>query len=106
MGKRRLGLWLRLRLARAQVERAWSEGKRVVVNDVRFVNEADAIEAMGGFLIRVDRSGLVAGEHPSEQEQARIVAHWTVRNEGDLLDLEMALTSAFIFALHTAGIAA
>lgn len=73
---------------------------------VRFVNEADAIEAMGGFLIRVGRPGLVAGEHPSEQEQTRIVAHWTVRNEGDLLDLETALTSAFIFARHTGGIAA
>ena len=57
-----------------------------------------AIEAMGGFLIRVDRPGLVAGSHPSEQEQARIVAHWTVRNEGDLIDLETALTSAFVFA--------
>ncbi|WP_353744879.1 MULTISPECIES: hypothetical protein [Methylobacterium] len=105
-GRKCVGGDVWLRLARAQVERAWGEGKRVVVDDVRFLNEADAIEAMGGFLIRVDRPGLVAGSHPSEQEQARIVAHWTVRNEGDLIDLETALTSAFVFARHTAGIAA
>lgn len=44
----------------------------VVVDDVRFPNEAQAIRDLGGVLWRVDRPGLVTGNHPSESVQAQI----------------------------------
>jgi len=38
----------------------------IVADDVRFPNEAEAIKAMGGKLIRIIRPGLVAADHKSE----------------------------------------
>jgi hypothetical protein len=52
---------------RAGMMRAASIDGPVVVTDVRFPNEAEAISAAGGVLVRIDRPGLVStDEHPSE----------------------------------------
>jgi hypothetical protein len=68
-------------------ERAAAAGPRVVVTDVRFENEADEIESLGGKLIRVTRAGIEAANgHVSEtaldQRSALIVP-----NDGTLSDL-------------------
>lgn len=39
----------------------------VVVDDVRFQNEAGIIQHMGGIVVRIDRDGYKPGEHASEQ---------------------------------------
>jgi hypothetical protein len=44
---------------------------RVVVEDVRFPNEVELIRARGGVLWRIDRPGLTAGRHVSEQLEVR-----------------------------------
>lgn len=41
-------------------------GDRVVIPDVRYVNEAETIQARGGLVIRVDRPNYVASGHSSE----------------------------------------
>jgi hypothetical protein len=43
---------------------------RVVVPDVRFINEAEAIKAAGGVVIKVNRPGHVPSGHVSETELA------------------------------------
>lgn len=39
----------------------------VVVDDVRFENEAAAVRSLGGKVIRIHRPGLAVGDHASEQ---------------------------------------
>jgi hypothetical protein len=55
-------------------------GDRVVVDDVRFSNEADAIRALGGTIWRVYRPGIVAASHASEQAQAEITEDVLITN--------------------------
>jgi hypothetical protein len=61
----------------------------VVVDDVRFPNEAAAIKSEGGFLWRIDRPGIeaMAHDHPSERFQAQIATDITLVNETNLFDL-------------------
>lgn len=64
------------------------EGMPVVVTDVRFPNEADAIEAAGGVLVRIIRPGLTdADQHVSETALDYRPVSWTVWNTGDVADL-------------------
>lgn len=58
----------------------------VVVPDVRFVNEADAIRERGGLIIRVTRPGCVSDGHASEALDFEPDIY--VANEGGLADLE------------------
>lgn len=53
--------------ALAECDLALTDGRGVVIDDVRFPNEADAIRARGGLLVRITRPGLAAqGGHVSE----------------------------------------
>lgn len=64
-GRRVLGedIWVNAALARVK------DGERIVIPDMRFVNEADAIKSAGGRTIRVSRKGVEApNEHPSEHD--------------------------------------
>jgi hypothetical protein len=62
----------------------------VVVSDVRFHNEAEAIRDRGGFLIRIDRPGRHAEGHVSETALAGFEG-WdaVIVNDGTVQDLEM-----------------
>lgn len=52
---------------RNRARRILDEGGSVVITDVRFPNELDLIEDLGGFHVHIDRPGLVASDpHPSE----------------------------------------
>jgi hypothetical protein len=63
-------------------------GNRVVVDDVRFVNEAEAIRRLGGKLAYIHRRGLVADtQHQSEREIALIGCDYTVYNDSDIPSL-------------------
>jgi hypothetical protein len=57
-------IWLRLWAAQAD------RFDRVVVDDVRFPNEVDLIRRRGGEIWRIERPGLKAGGHVSEQLDA------------------------------------
>lgn len=80
------GVWVRAAMLDVDAWRA--DGTDVVVTDVRFQNEADAIIAAGGRLVRVHRDTLAATDrHVSETEQASIRCHRVIRNGGTLADL-------------------
>lgn len=83
--------------------RLWMRGVdalgAVVVDDVRFANEADAIRRMGGLVIRIDRDGAgsrVAPSHASEQIAA-IRCNAIIPNNGT--EAELAERLAGVVAL-------
>ena len=75
----------------------WLKGstdmKNIVVDDVRFLNEAEAVRNQGGILIRLTRPDIVTGgTHASETEQMEIVVDHTINCEpGDHEDLYQKL---------------
>lgn len=55
------------------------ENNNVVVDDVRFINEAKAVSYRGGVLVRLKRDDITdGGDHASEVEQDKIVADFTI----------------------------
>lgn len=79
-------LWVRTGLVKAEEIRA--EGEPVAITDVRYPNEAEAIRAAGGALVRVVRPGLVSeDEHVSETALDDFPTDYTVTNDGTLDDL-------------------
>ncbi|WP_432118491.1 hypothetical protein [Streptomyces sp. bgisy032] len=76
-----------IRAAFAEIRRARATGHPVVVTDVRYVNEADALLAAGFAVVRVQRPGLDPGQHVSEREMLDYPADTTVVNDGSLEDL-------------------
>ena len=75
-------------------------GGLVVVDDVRFSNEARAIWARGGRVIRIERRGAAAGDHVSEHLPPDM-CDVTVNNDGD----KQALAHAVAVALSKAAAA-
>ena len=59
----------------------------VVVSDVRMPNEAAAITAAGGVLIRVDRPGTSAGTHATEAGASTMAVDAVLLNDGSLEQL-------------------
>lgn len=58
--------------------------KNVVIDDVRFETEADAIRSLGGIIIRVDRDSADKTDlHPSEIEGYNIRPKFTIDNNKD-----------------------
>jgi hypothetical protein len=73
--------------------RVMDEERPVVITDVRFPNEADAIEAAGGVLVRVHRPGLPDDDrHVSETALDDRLCTWHIANEGGLPELRAAAT--------------
>src|SRR5690606_2872683 len=71
--------WLRAGLGAAREHRSFD--RAVVITDVRYANEADAIRADGGILVRVVRPGLVSSDtHDSEVELDAYVTDAVVHN--------------------------
>lgn len=59
----------------------------VVITDVRFPNEYDAIHSRGGLLVRVTRPGLIHLDHVSESALDARPFPVTVVNDGSVQDL-------------------
>lgn len=63
----------------------------LIISDVRFVTEANAVKERGGKLIYVDRPGTVVGNHASEQEVIWLLSSnqfdITLSNTGSLKEL-------------------
>ena len=86
---------------RSTMERIRGETRSVVITDVRFDNEAEAIVQAGGQVWRVVRPGASclasdAATHPSEYGIADHLVARTVANDGTLDDLRQALQTATI----------
>jgi hypothetical protein len=80
-----------------------NEGKSVVIDDCRFENEAIMLKAMGAVIVRVERDALMPcpsrwtrvlrffglrKEHASEAGFSRSYVDITIKNNGDLKDLD------------------
>jgi len=64
----------------------------VIIDDVRFINEASLIQEFGGKLIRINRPSLeqnkVENQHLSETEQDNIDVNFTIINDGSIREFE------------------
>jgi hypothetical protein len=94
------GFWLRVGLGKARDVIAACPAARAgaaVITDVRYTNEADAIQKAGGVLVRIVRPGLESTDtHASETELDRYPVDFTVRNSGTAEDfVELARTLRF-----------
>lgn len=91
---RRFHLWLDAQM----------EAQKIILSDVRFEDEAKTITDLGGMLIRVIRP--IENEekdmHPSETEQDKIVADFTIQNDGTLEKLKSKTCNLFsaVFEAH------
>jgi hypothetical protein len=87
--------WVRVGMAQADLLRhdrpMGSMGipaKPVVITDVRYPNEADAVREAGGILVRIMRPGVDDGDtHASETALDDYEVDAIVENDGDLADL-------------------
>lgn len=82
----------------SKLKKRLEDAKYLVIDDVRFQNEVDAIRASGGIVLRVVRSSLPIMDHPSETELLRIVADQSIVNDGDLTNLYKQIDECFQFA--------
>jgi hypothetical protein len=93
-GRKLIGedLWANLFIAKAK--KLLSKGQKVVVDDVRFLNEANAIRELGGTIhriIRISNFAGCAGDHPTEQEQLFIPVDSYIRNDAGIDELRSQL---------------
>lgn len=63
----------------------------VVVDDVRFINEANIIKRNNGIIIKIYRNGYNGDSHISEQENNLIAPDYVIYNDGTIKDLYKAL---------------
>lgn len=61
----------------------------IVVSDVRFKNEAEKIQHMGGTVVRITRPGYEPDGHASEEPLPRILIDAEINNNGTLDDLRV-----------------
>ena len=62
--------------------------KGIVIDDIRFDNEAELIRNMGGLVIEITRSIVPQMEHASEAGIARELIDYSFANEGDISTLQ------------------
>jgi hypothetical protein len=82
-------VWVDLVMSRIA---ALPEDTLVLIPDVRFPNEFNAIKDAGGYVIRVDRPSLVEDEHDahaSEVEWKSLEPDTVIRNEGAVSELSL-----------------
>jgi hypothetical protein len=72
-------------IARAKTQRIMADGRSVVIDDVRFPNEAAMIRDLGGELWRIDRPGVsYDGDHSSEGALEDITPDRVIVNDGTI----------------------
>lgn len=69
-------------------------GGLIVVDDLRFPNEAQAVREMGGTVWRIIRPGIPVMDHASERCMAEIAVDLTLTNGGSIADLERLVDAA------------
>lgn len=77
--------WVNMWMAKAN-NTFIATNKNIVVDDVRFLNEAKAIKKFGGIIIRVIKEGQeIESDHPSEVEMGDISVDYTITaKEGNI----------------------
>ena len=76
-------------IARAETQRIMVYGGSVVIDDVRFPNEATMIRDLGGELWRIERPGVIySGDHSSEGGLDDITPDRVIVNDGTITQLK------------------
>ena len=76
-------------IARAKAERILADGRSVVIDDVRFTNEAAMIRDLDGELWRIERPGVIySGDHSSEGGLEGITPDRVIVNDGSIDQLK------------------
>lgn len=88
LGRNMIGedFWIRLWLHRV------AAAKRVVVDDCRFPNEAEAVRKLGGVIVKLEGRGGIAGAHASEAGCGTYDA--VVVNDGGMVELYAGVDEA------------
>jgi len=84
---------------KARTELLLAEGKHVVCDDARFLNEVEAIRSLGGVIVRLTRPDVQnTGTHQSELEMYAIEPDFTIETQnGDLSALYTGLEGIIDF---------
>lgn len=99
-GRRIFGedIWLNLNFGRLQRNFHWN--RLIVVTDVRYDNEAEAIRSYGGFNVHILRPGIERPNHGSEAGIRKDLIDYTINNDRGLDELRMA-TRTLLHDLET-----
>lgn len=70
-----------------------SEEDHIICDDLRFLNEAEAVSELDGIIIRIIRPGFASSSsnHTSETEMDKIVADYEIVNDGDINELHIKI---------------
>jgi hypothetical protein len=61
-----------------------TQSTSIVVDDVRFLNEAEMLRRHGGIIIKIERPGVeLDPQHISELEQMMIISDYVIANDGE-----------------------
>lgn len=95
-GRKALDTNLWITIAGRKVRRLLDQGKRVVIDDMRFPNEYDLIRAMGGecWCIYNPRVEIPVSDHPSEGLLANHAFDRALINGGSLEEFEQDIVAA------------
>ncbi|MHC0508780.1 deoxynucleotide monophosphate kinase family protein [Achromobacter aegrifaciens] len=79
--------------AMQRVQREWGRGRMVVISDVRFENEAEAIRKAGGCILHLSRpdGARTVAQHLSEAGIERKPGDYFIVNDGTLRQLELTV---------------
>ena len=101
-GRDMIGQNLWVNVAMASAWQVMEQGGRVVIDDCRFPNEAAAIKAAGGVILRIQRPGVgPLNAHPSEVQTLPIDG--VIENCGSVDDLMFWADRAFASAARGAS---
>jgi hypothetical protein len=96
-GRDIIGANLWIDLAARRIKGALDAGCSVVVDDIRFDNEADVIRDLGGCTVRIERASGVAVDHKSE---AGVVSDIEYENNGSVAGLRGFFDSVFLTSVE------
>jgi len=69
---------------------------KIVITDIRFKNELDAVKHLGGIIIRIHRSSLKSIDvHKSEADIDTFIVDYDISNDSTIEDLNLKVTNMF-----------
>lgn len=89
-------LWLEI--WKRKVNHLLSENLKIVCDDVRFINEGELIQKLGGKLIYINRKGTLFSNHISENEFLKLIPDLIISNPieiGSKIESEMGKNMLF-----------
>jgi hypothetical protein len=91
-GRRMVGEDIWVRVAEKEIRRLMSNGVSVVVDDVRFPDEAAMIKKLGGAVVRIESPVITQSTaHESERHIFNIEVDYVIVNGGSIADLGLSV---------------